>query len=193
MVDFQERIEQLPPRERLRRLRAEEEKRRKELEEELARKRRELEELEKKKAREEEELEELEEETLEDIAEHERESIAELERQIAAFKRKEAGEPSGGGSHEEDYTEFHALLQQAQQGVDYLLHAPGITEERRREVERDLYTTMNTIRDQAQEQHIDEAYAFNQLRENMMKLKEADDFYVQRMQKALNDILQYTP
>lgn len=188
MVDYTEDIEKLPPKERLKRLRAEEEKRRKELEEELARKRQELEELEKKREQEDEEADEREEETLEEIADEEREEIAALEEQIAQFRQRKEPEDE----EDETYTEFHALVQQAQQGVDYLLHAPA-SDERRLEVERDLYQTMNTMRDQAQERHVDEAYAFNKLQDDMQKLKRGDDFYVQRMQKALNEIMQYHP
>ncbi len=173
------------PEERLRLLKEEERRRRKELEEELARKRKELEELERRKQREEEELEELEEETLEDLA-AQREHIAELERKLTAVKGG-AGEP-----RDEPRDDLQALVQQAQQGVEYLI-STTLPEERRREVERDLYSTVQAIREQVQAQPVDESYVFNKLQEDLQKMKHGDDFYVQRMQKALNDILQYTP
>jgi len=215
MVDLSSGMERLPPEERLKRLRELEEerrreldqdvaKRRKELEEELARKRKELEELEKQKRRELEEAESLEERTVEELTRERAHEVRELEARLREFREGSQFLPEGAEGTEETArpppgfgqtgSYESRTLQQANERLDYLLHAERPSEQGRIEAERELYRSVRSLAESASQGKLEEGFAFNKLQEEMEHLKrrgEDSHGYLARIENVLNTIVDY--
>jgi hypothetical protein len=199
MVDLETGIDKLPPRERLKALREREAEKRRLLEDEIRRRKAELDDLEEQTKEELEETEELADETQEEIT---RESAeAELEQRVAGFKQgtdfvpQGAAQPPGfGETAPEQAIQYQSeALQKAQENIDYLLHGTP-SQEKREEVERDLYQNMRQAADGFSPE---ESYAFNKVQEEMQELRSrggADSNYIARTSKLMNamtDIIDY--
>ncbi len=197
MVDLEESVKKLPPEERLKRARELEAEKRRLLEEELKRREAELEELKEETKRALEAAKELEEESLEEL------SNAELEERIAAFKKekgfllaeesKEASDgPAGFGQVNQLYQSD--AFKQAEEHLDYLLHAENPSQSAIEERSRALY---QNVRELSQQFNPNESYAFNKMQEQLYELKRRDEVqnpYVARTNRLLNemtDIIDY--
>jgi len=203
MVNTSSGIDRLPPAERLKRLRELEAEKKKTLDEELAKKR-ELEDLEQKTKEELDETKDLEKKTLEEIEEKGQEQ---LEERIKEFRKKKefVEEDESGITYEPIRREGqHApgkaaslyetpAFRQATEGIDYLLHAEGASEERQVERERSLYQNVRWMEEQMRQGRVEEGYAFNRIQEQMQHLKERGDphGYVARIENVLNSIVDY--
>ncbi len=204
MVDLKNSdLEKLPPAERVKKLREIEAQKKRELSDELVKKKKELEELEKKTKEELSSAESLEQETLEEISrEEEREALEERVKKFRESKefvsetgnnRKYEVPQEGRGAGQSLYQSER--FAQAQQGIDYLLNAQGVSDERKIAKERDLYQSVRDLAAEARAGAIDESYAAAKLQEQVQHLRERtgeDAFgYVARIENVLNSIIDY--
>jgi len=203
MVDLKSSdLDKLPPAERVKKLREIEAQKKKELSEELVKKKKELDALEKKTKEELSSAEAMEGEALEEISrEEEREA---LEERVKRFRQSKefVSEPGTNRKYEipqEGQGGGQSLYQserfaQAQQGIDYLLNAQNVSDERKVAKERDLYQSVRDLAAEARAGAIDESYAAAKLQEQVQHLRERgeDSFgYVARIENVLNSIIDY--
>jgi len=213
MVELNAGIEQLPPAERIRRLRAIESekqqslegelvKKKKELEDELAKKKKELEKIEKQTKEELEDAKAAEKRALRDAGEEvlqRQKELKELEARINEFR--ESGQfitqqPATPAivyhNQPRAMPEKPPEVGKAQQGIDYLLNA-NTTNERRLDQERELYQTVRQMADHPQ-RSIDEGYAVQQLQDQIQQLRQRGEDshgYIRRIASVLNEIVDY--
>lgn len=190
MVDLNPKIEDLPPEERIKRLRALREQKRKELEEELEEKRAELEELEKEQEKELAEAKDAEEETLEEM-ERRRGDLAALEDRIKDFQ--EEGETVLEEEPEErvqkEQVSYLSPARQAEQDLQYILSGTP-TQEREREVMREVYASTNRLQENVvQGRPIEQADVYNlQQQVNALARQKHDVPYMKAIETVLNRI-----
>jgi hypothetical protein len=196
MADMQGGFEKLPPKERLKRLKALEEEKRQILEEELEKKRKEIEALASEAEKGLENAEEMEEEARREIEEED------LDARVKEFSQSKSFIPEGKEEQETLYQsapggfgQQQSMQEEAIGGIDYLLHGQNIAVEQKAATERNIYQNVRQMREQLNAGDSgEESYAFNQLQEQVLELKEKgnDDFgYIARIENVLNDIIDY--
>jgi|GEM_PF-4390619 len=178
---------------KLKKLKEESESHKEELEMILQRKKQELDDLELQVKEKAEEAKEKEKKVTEEIFSIDEEEA--LEERINDVKRIIEESESEISDLYSNNQNLERGLQNIDSNLDYLNNAPYISEDRRKETQRDLYNQVREVRNTLRERNVDESYFLNEMRrktEEANKRQGEDSFgYMKKIRNMLGDFQDY--